>query len=70
MTLLVDDQYSIALLTPDPGLMGSPAEIMAISAPKRYEPTMISSLLPRCPILNTLPATSDRPTPRDKLYRL
>ena len=52
ITLLVDAQYSMALLTPEPGLMSRPAEIMAISAPNRYDPTMISSLLPRCPILN------------------
>ena len=35
MTWLVDDQYSMALLMPEPALMGMPALIMAISAPTR-----------------------------------
>ena len=35
MTWLVEDQNSMALPTPEPGLMGRPALIMAISAPTR-----------------------------------
>ena len=35
ITLLVAAQYSMALLTPEPGSMSRPALIMAISAPKR-----------------------------------
>ena len=68
MTELVSCQYLSAGPMPLPGAISTPASIMAISAPQMALAIMISSLFPRCPMRNTLPATFERPTPMDRLY--
>lgn len=61
-------QYSIALPTPLPGLILIPESINTISTPHSAPANINSSILPKCPILNTLPLTLDRPTPSERLY--
>ncbi len=50
MTLEVECQYSIALPTPEPGVMASPASRMAISAPASALTSISSFMLPRWPV--------------------
>lgn len=68
MTLAVLRQYSSARATPLPGVSFTPASSSAISAPHSALASISSSMLPRCPMRNTLPLTSARPMPRLRLY--
>jgi hypothetical protein len=53
MTADVACQYSVALATPLPRRMGTPASTMAISAPTSADASMSSFMLPRWPMRKT-----------------